>query len=58
MFNPKALELKNYSEMRESEAFHQKTIPAADKASDDPLIREVRRRLIGFLEEMNELNYI
>ena len=58
MFNPKPLGLRTFSEMRESEKFRLETIPAADKEGDHKLLREVRRRLLGFIEDMDELKFL
>ena len=58
MLCPVELKLKTFGDVKESIDFRDKVLPAEDKDDDDPMLREIRRRLIDMLEELAEMGAI
>ena len=58
MLCPVELKLKTFGDIKDSRDFRDKLLPAKDKEYDDPMIREIRRRIIDIIEDIAELGYI
>ena len=58
MLCPIELKLKTFGDIRDSRDFRDKLLPAKDQEDDDPMIREIRRRIIDTIQDLAELGSI
>ena len=58
MLCPIELRLRTIGDLKQSVDFRDKIVPAKDKEDDHPMLREIRRRLVDMMEELDEMGFI
>ena len=58
MLCPIELRLKTFGDLKQSVDFRDKTVPARDEEGDHPMLREIRRRLVDMIKELDEMGSI
>ena len=58
VLNPNEMKMESLADLRKFEKYRNKKIPAKDIPEDHPMLLEIRRRLIGAVEDLNEFGFL
>ena len=58
MLNPNEMKMERLADLGVFEKYRTKKIPAKDIPEDHPMLLEIRRRLIGAIEDLNDLGFL
>ena len=58
MLNPTEMKMERLADLGEFEKYRTKKIPAKDIPEDHPMLLEIRRRLIGAVEDLRDFKFL
>ena len=58
MLNPNEMKMERLADLDELEKYRTKKVPAKNNAEDHPMLLEIRRRLIGAIEDLRDYGFL